>query len=302
MNSDTAFSEYSNDDTEQCYVKPLTCAEDTLRRLLTEINSKLQEVKQNEPQSKAVTVLEQDLKLLDVEYEKIPIIINDYKKKMDEFEQKLSEAEKQHKELESLTNDQQNPGDEIRGHINQLHDEYNNRETQLKNKYMNERTSFLTAKNCHEQSETKKIHAQLGYETHKNYQRTVSGWFDELSSLYNTAKELVGTGDYRTLYAYRLEFEGVLGKASAIPLETTKGKGRMAKQGSGVDGLKADMTKKLRAWAIAAYGHFCWQLDWLHKEKAEIMAKDMYETFMSTRREDFIREAMDVPADETQVC
>lgn len=201
------------------------------------------------------------------------------------------------------------PGRGVREGIDDIRQRfYRNVESALESDFVGAREKLNSARSCRDQALQHKQWAQDEYEHYKDYKKVVakdykdkvSAWFAELDALYAKAEKLIEAEKYKAVYACSLEFNEVLdARLSRIPREEKTA----TRQGKTLDGMKKELTDGLRAWIIAAYEHFYWHVDWIKKEREAAKKKRLYEKFMETRREDFIREAMDVEAEETApVC
>lgn len=293
---------------EQCAVPKedqLKPVKDTLGRLLDEVKKVLEKAQRESPESAATKGLKVDVDALDSAYDGIPGLIAEHKKNLDGFSQKFVEAVKKHEQLKSLSNDQYNPGDDVRKAIDELREGvYNKKEKELL-KALIESRKCLNSNNCIGNAEARKGWAKEEYEQYKDYpgkvskdyQQKVNAWFTDLEALYTKAFEYINQQNYRALYAYRLEFEDVLEKVRRVP-----GIKAGVQQGRPIEVMQSELTESLRKWIYAAFEHFYWQDTWLKEKQEETKAKTTYENFKLLRRDDFVREAMDVSVEAQQVC
>ncbi len=153
--------------------------------------------------------------------------------------------------------------------------------------------------NCLDQAVVKKACAKAAFEQEKGLSTRIAAWFVDLDGMFEEACKFGVAGNYRAVYAYKLEFEKVLDLVSKIPLDRPKGHSGK----TGLDDYKSNLTELLKAWVNAAYQHYLWGEDWLGKHELVVQTKAAYDAFQAERREEFIREAMDVmPGDVQQAC
>ncbi len=277
----------------------------TIGRLLNELQMILQKEQQENPTSEATKEFTKNLDLLEKGYkEDIPKIVEDYQKEYQQnfIREKLPKAEEQYKKLVNWTDDVDNPGERLRKAIRELRDKsYEQVQANFKEQWNSAIDELKNGKCYRDQAQTLKNRAEEDFEILKKFKEKVTNWFKELEELYKKAEYLLNTENYKALYAYRLEFGSILHEVRELKKDEIKGQAHYSTP-KDHEWLKRVLTKSLWKCCIATYEYFYWQKNWFEITEQEKRAKENYETFKTSRRERFIREAQDVePVDDCDV-
>jgi hypothetical protein len=262
------------------------------------------ELKEN-PESEATKEFKKNLDLLEKGYkEDIPKIVEDYQKEYQQnfIREKLPKAEEQYKKLINWTDDVDNPGERLRKSIRGLRDKsYEQVQASLKAQWDGAIDELKNGKCYRDQAQALKNRAEENFDNSKKFKEKVTNWFKELEELYQKAEYLLNTENYKALYAYRLEFGSILHEVRELKKDDTTRQNHNNTP-KDYEWLKQVLTKSLWKYCITTYEYFYWQKNWLEITEQEKRAKENYETFKTSRRERFIREAQDVqPVEDCDV-
>jgi hypothetical protein len=301
MGIETIIVIYDNDSCEFEEARQLD-KEPTVARLLHRLQKRLQQEQEENPNSEATKELKKDFDIIEKGYrEEIPKIIDDYQKEYFStfLRVQLPKAEENYKKLYNWTNDNDNPGAEIRKAINELREEsYEKVEANLKKQWESAWKELENGHYCRkEEALALKNRAGKNFETNKKFKDTVTNWFKQLDELYKKAEPLLDTANYKALYAYNLEFASILQEVKQLRKEDTKWQAQnpIVKDH---EWLKTELTEHLRQYCLAVFKYFYWHKNSLEIAEKEKKAWESYDKFLQARRDQFIREAQDIETED----
>lgn len=280
---------YENDSCEVEHARQFD-KEPTIARLLHQLQKRLLQEQKESPDSEATKELKKDIDILEKGYrEEIPKVVDDYQKEYFStfLRVQLPKAEENYKKLYNWTNDNDNPGAEIRKAINELREQsYDEVEDNLNNQWKSAWKELENGNYCRrEEALALKKRAGEYFEDHKKFKDTVTKWFKQLDDLYKKAEPLLDKENYKALYAYSLEYADILHEVKQLNIKEP-------------EWLKSELTEDLRKYCLAVYKYFYWYKNSLEIVEREKKARDSYEKFKNSRREHFIREAQDIEQQE----
>ena len=271
----------------------------TIGRLLNELQNIYQKESGENQNSEAGKDFQKNLTDLQNKYNtELPKIVDDYQKEYANFiKEKLPKVEEQYKKLVNWTDDIDTPKANLRKTLKDLKDQsYDKVEIELKTQWEQARNEFKNGQCCSEQVQTLKQQNDSDFDEQKKFKDQVTNWFKDCDSLYQQAEQLMDQENYRKLYAYRLEFGSILDEIKHLKKETSPGEDTPAKDG---EWLKSTLTQCLRQCCITTYESFYWKKYWLEVTAREKKAKEDYEKFKASRRDQFVREAQDIEVEGT---
>lgn len=297
MGIETIIVIYDNDSCEVEEARKLD-KELTVGRLLHRLQKRLQQEQDENPDSEATKEFKKDIDILDKGYrEEIPKIVDEYQKEYFQsfLRVQLPKAEENYKKLYNWTNDNDNPGTEIRKAISELREEsYEEVEANLENQWQCTWKELENGHYCRrEEALALKKRTGENFENYKKFKDIVTNWFKQLDDLYKKAEPLLETENYKALYAYSLEFAALLHQARQLKKEDTK----LQPQNLIVkdhEWLKSELTEHLRQYALAVFKYFYWYKNALEIAENEKKTRESYDKFRQNRRDQFIREAQDI--------
>jgi hypothetical protein len=145
---------------------------------------------------------------------------------------------------------------------------------------------FTAIKSCFDQRKDEEEEVTKIYVKKKDFKKTVEDWLGDLKTLHEKANDYNTKKQYIALYAVYLEASQVWKKIKRLSSTS---------EPQNPAWFKKDLTEKLKKSLIAKHELFRWHDYWLEKLNALAKAKAAYELFTSSRRNNFIREAEDVP-------
>ncbi|KYC36107.1 hypothetical protein WA1_40930 [Scytonema hofmannii PCC 7110] len=297
MGIETIIVIYDNDSCEVEEARKLD-KELTVGRLLHRLQKRLQQELHENPDSEATKEFKKDVDILEKGYrEEIPKIVDEYQKEYFQsfLRVQLPKAEENYKKLYNWTNDNDNPGTEIRKAISELRKEsYEEVEANLEEQWECAWKELENGYYCRrEEALALKKRTGENFENYKKFKDTVTNWFKQLDDLYKKAEPLLETENYKALYAYGLEFAALLHQARQLKKDDTK----LHPQNLIVkdhEWLKSELTEYLRQYALAVFKYFYWYKNALEIVEKEKKARESYDKFRQNRRDQFIREAQDI--------
>ncbi|MEH1983819.1 MAG: hypothetical protein V7L27_31945 [Nostoc sp.] len=280
---------YENDSCEVEHARQFD-KEPTIARLLHQLQKRLLQEQKESPDSEATKELKKDIDILEKGYrEEIPKVVDDYQKEYYStfLRVQLPKAEENYKKLYNWTNDNDNPGAEIRKAINELREQsYEEVEDNFNNQWKSAWKELENGNYCRrEEALALKKRAGENFEINKKFKDIVTNWFKQLDDLYKKAEPLLDKENYKALYAYSLEYADILHEVKQLNRKEP-------------ECLKSELTEDLRKYCLAVYKYFYWYKNSLEIAEREKKARDSYEKFKASRREHFIREAQDIEQQE----
>ena len=298
---------YNNKNLDLCTIREAERLKQcpTIGRLLNELEMTLSHELENNPDSEATKSLENNLAILNKEYqEEISKIVDDYQNEYPSWiREKLPKAEEQYKKLVNWSDDIDNPGKEFRQAIKELREKYyNDTENCLMVEWERTQQQLKNGKCCRDRALKLKEITEQEFDDAKKFKDTVNNWFKELDKIYKQAEVLLDQENYKALYAYRLEFDSILQQLRQLKPDESKRRVLNSTVVKDWEWLKSLLTKYLRNYCLITYEYFYWQKNWLELIEQEEKAASSYRDFKKSRGEDFVREAQDVELPEDDGC
>jgi hypothetical protein len=279
---------------KQCEQKSTLSPNNTIRQILKTLKEELQRISPSE----ATKTFQEDITLVEDEYNGLPDIVAEYEAAYPGFKKsglQYNAAEIQWNEIKKWANNS-TLSDKMKQDIKKLREESYRDETKEplndthpKKILENSKQAFRSIKSCYDQYQEEEEEIFTQYKEEKAFKMTADSWFADLKDLHERAKSSDDKKKYRSVYAVYLEAEQVWQKIIGLTSETPAA-------------LKKELTDKLGKVLQAKDERFRWQQDWLAKDKDVTNAQTNYDTFKTNRLKDFLREAEDVEAEngETQ--
>ena len=299
----------------------------TLGRLLNELNLKLKDEKEVKPNSQAVKDLEASVTAIDKEYNGITKIIQDYQKDYESLQNQFyKDVQLNYEGLKQLTD---NLGESWLKAIENLrqekyegrrdrdnkHPKIENTLIEIRGTLIKEQKNLNEIKNCLDQSIEWEKKVKQYFEFFKDYKKKVTDQLKDLEDLYTKAhNDFINTPnkDYKAVYACYLEGKHIWADhweeycLASIWAEYWQETFLVSKEEllkdklhnlnqQNSEWLKEKLTQSLVGWIHAAYQHFWWQKRFDDQEEAVARAWEDYKEFKDKRRDQFIREAQDIP-------
>jgi hypothetical protein len=305
---------------------------DSIRRLLTTLEEKLEEIEIKRP-TDATKKFGDDLKDANKEYQGIGDIVSKYEKFYDQLGCRLAEAKNWMKDIDIWSHDE--PVDEKA--IQKLREEQYEKEEKDGGKccrWLGFRDSLNLQQDCLARAVRAEEEAKDDNEAYKGFEKTVTDQFTDLKSLRDKAETYWKAEKYQSVFAVSLEFDDVYGhlgtvitwkyqrdrckpKVSMPPTAPTKAEYSQQIQSGYQHEQKPEKTAEERLWTqedpwtpeefrarltkalhdliLTKYQRFSWQQQRLELELDAKAYKDACDKFRKSRRDNFIQEAQDVP-------
>jgi hypothetical protein len=274
--------------TTSCKTKSTLSTNYTILQTLQKLKEEIQEAKP----SLATQQFQTDITFVEQEYNGIPDVVTAYEAVYPGFKQsgtQYNTAECQWNEIKKW-DDNSKLQNGIKQVIQTLREERyrDGTEEGLDNTHPKrileeKKLAFRSIKSCYAQRQEEEEDIVEKYNKIKAFKETAQGWFVNLQSFHEQAKNHNDKKQYRALHAVYLEAYQVWQRIQGLPSETPAM-------------FKKKLTDALWKVLKAKDERFRWHQYWLCKEEEVIHAQENYDAFAANRLKDFIREAEDVEA------
>jgi hypothetical protein len=286
--------------------KPMPCVlpeendlpqEGSIRNVLFDLEAKLREAKEKEPNSEATKQLEKDLTDTEKEYGSFSDICKKYETAYEQFCTDENEAKSQ---LEEIVNWSKVVSKDEQSKIDGLWDKYEKRRKTRECDWIKARENWKSLKTCLDQAKDMEQETTDDFNQVKDFEKLVKSRFEDLKSLHKTAKGYFDAEQYGSVYAVRKEYENVKGdlweletwkERIAKCMETCPTESSKTQEDWKPEEFKQNLIDAFRIIINSKYERYIWLKDWINKDKEKKDTKDFLDSFNQGRRTKFFQEA-----------